>query len=381
MTVNAGYEFAAAQLKYEQANNLKAKLDALQEMYATAPKHKGSEKLRAELSKKISALKHEIEKEKEQVSKRSGGPSMAVKKEGAGQIVLIGLPNSGKSTVLKQLTNVEVEIADYEFTTTTPEFGMMDFFGAKIQLVEVPAIIDGSSEGKASGTQLLSIVRSADAVILVVDAKHAGAQTLTLISECKKADIRLNQKPPAILIKQGVYRGISISGTPYLKIPKEQLEEYLKSHGIFNAAIILSEPLTNIQQIADTLDQSLVYKKALILVNGKGDGISKPAFDFLSKFGFETFSNPQELDHFKPRFFELLDDVLVYTKKPSEQAAKVPLVLHRGQTVGDLAQMVHKDIAKNLRSAKLFGPNSRFEGQKVPLEYELQNFDIIELDA
>ncbi|MFH0954829.1 MAG: GTPase [Candidatus Micrarchaeota archaeon] len=381
MTINAGFEFARAQIKYEQANSLKAKLEALQEMYSTAPKHKGSENLRAEISRKIAATRHELEKEKEQASKRGGGSGMAVKKEGAGQIVLIGLPNSGKSTILKQLTGVDVEIADYEFTTTTPQFGMVDFFKAKIQLVEIPAIIQGSSEGKASGTQLLSIVRSSDAVVLVLDSDNAKAEFEILLSECKKADIRLNEKPPAIQIRQGAYKGISITGTTFFKISRQQFEDFLKSQGIFNAAVILSEPVTSIQQVADTLDNSLVYKKALVLVNGKGKNVSKPSFDFLSKFGFELFNQPSELDSLKPRLFELLETVLVYTKKPGEDAAQIPLVLHQGQTVGDLAKLVHKDIAANLKAAKLYGPNSRFDGQKVPLEYGLKNFDIIELDT
>ncbi|MDO8625104.1 MAG: GTP-binding protein, partial [Candidatus Diapherotrites archaeon] len=106
MTVNAGYEFEAAKTKYENATTPEAKLAALQEMYTTVPKHKASENMRAELSKKIALAKHEIEKQSEQKSKRGSGESLAVKKEGAGQIVVIGLPNAGKSTVLHALTGV-----------------------------------------------------------------------------------------------------------------------------------------------------------------------------------------------------------------------------------------------------------------------------------
>jgi len=111
MPINAGYEFENAKRKYEEAQTPEAKLAALQEMYTTVPKHKGTENIRAELSKKIALMKREIEKQAEQKSKRGGGESLAVKKEGCAQIVLIGFPNSGKSTCLKNLTKLDGKIA------------------------------------------------------------------------------------------------------------------------------------------------------------------------------------------------------------------------------------------------------------------------------
>jgi ribosome-interacting GTPase 1 len=120
MPINAGFEFENAKKKYDKARTPLEKLLALQEMQSTAPGHKGAENLRREISRKIAILKRDMEKQKEQAKKAARGSSLAVRKEGAGQIVIIGLPNSGKSTLLKDLTNADVAIASYPFTTKKP---------------------------------------------------------------------------------------------------------------------------------------------------------------------------------------------------------------------------------------------------------------------
>lgn len=380
MPINASYEYYKAESKYQQASSPQAKLEALYEMARFAPSHKGGENLRKEISRKIAKLKTEIEKAEAQAAKRSGG-SLAVRKEGAGQIVLVGLPNSGKSTVLKALTNADVEIADYEFTTTSPQVGMMDFFGAKIQLVELPAIIEGSSQGKALGTQLLSMVRTADAVVLVLDAQNAVSEFEVLQRECNAVGIRLNEKPPAIVIRQGEYKGISVSGLKFLKVALTDFEAFLKTHGIFNAAVIVREPVVSLKQVADVLNSKLVYKRALALVNAKTKPIEKKDGFFLTNFSHCFFSVPSELDEFKKDLFLLLDKVVVYTKKPGQDPdLSRPLVLETGSSVLDLARIVHKELGEKIQHAKLFGQNARFKGQKVPRDYELQNFDIIEIE-
>ncbi len=382
MPINAGYEYFNAENKYHQAASPKAKLEALQEMARYAPSHKGGQNLRAEISRKIAKLKHEIEKAEEQAAKRGGGSSLAVKKEGAGQIVLMGFPNSGKSTVLKALTNADVEIADYPFATTTPQVGMMDFFGARIQLVELPAIIEGSAEGKAQGTQLLSLARSADAIIFVLDAFSAVEEFRILVLECNKAGIRLNEHRPAIRIQHGEYKGISVSGKQFLKIKLQDFGAFLQTQGIHNAAIVLSEPIVSMQQVRDALDSKLVFKKGLILLNWKGKIVQSFSFNAPKTFEAISFSNSNELVSFKKNFFLLLEKVLVYTKKPGEEPdLKGPLVLPKGSTVANLAQMVHKELAQKLQHVRLFGSNAKFKGQKVPLDYKLQNFDIIEIDV
>ncbi len=165
MATNASLEYQLAEQAYFKASTNEEKLVALQKMLQTCPKHKASENMQKNLKERISKLKAEIQKEK-QTRKSSAGYSLAVKKEGAAQIVLVGTTNSGKSTLLKQLTNAQVEIAPYPFTTKKPAIGILDYHGVKLQIVEIPAIVHNYKE-TGHGKTYLSIIRQADLIILL----------------------------------------------------------------------------------------------------------------------------------------------------------------------------------------------------------------------
>ncbi len=190
MPSNVSFEYENAVSEYQQATSPEAKLAALQKMKSAAPSHKGGENLRKDISKKVALLKKDIDKRKKVEKKKGRGESIAVRKEGIGQIVLIGLPNSGKSTLLNFLTGVETIVAPYPFTTKKPVVGMMDYFGGKVQLVELPAIVEGSSGGKADGPQVLSIARNSDAIILIASDKK---QENVITEELYKSGISLNK--------------------------------------------------------------------------------------------------------------------------------------------------------------------------------------------
>jgi len=191
MPANVSFEFEKARLEYDQANSPEAKLAALINMQRAAPSHKGGENLRKDISRKIALLKKEIDKKKKQEKKKGSGASIAIKKEGVGQVVIVGVANSGKSTLLNKLTGVGAKVASYPFTTTKPEVGMMDYFGAKVQIVELPAIVEGSSTGKASGPELLSVARNADALLV---ASRNDRERKLVEKELSKAGISLNRK-------------------------------------------------------------------------------------------------------------------------------------------------------------------------------------------
>jgi len=191
MPTNVSFEFERVKLEFEQANSPDAKLEALQKMKSTAPSHKGGENLRKDISRKISLLKKDIDKKKKQEKKKGSRAGIAVKKEGIGQVTLIGMPNSGKSTLLNALTGIGTKVAAYPFTTKKPAVGMMDYFGAKVQVVELPAIVEGSSSGKANGPQILSIARNSDAIVLV--AKTDGERKL-VEKELYESGVSLNSR-------------------------------------------------------------------------------------------------------------------------------------------------------------------------------------------
>jgi len=162
MPINAGPEYQKAEEAYARARSLAEKLAALERMLRAAPKHKGSEKLLKSIKEKIAKLKARAERERG--ARKSGSSAFSVRKEGAAQIVLVGATNTGKSTLLKALTGAPVEVAAYEFTTKKPEVGILDYHGVKLQVVEIPAIVDGFALTK-NGPTLLSIIRHADVVV------------------------------------------------------------------------------------------------------------------------------------------------------------------------------------------------------------------------
>lgn len=355
MTTNAGPEYFAAEKKYREAKTIEQKLFYLREMLKYAPKHKSSEKLLAHITRKIAKLKKEVEKEKTQATRKGSGPTIGVKKEGCGQIVLIGLPNSGKSTLLKELTSVDVAVAPYPFTTTKPEIGMMNYKGALVQIVEVPAIVEGSSEGKANGIQILSIIRNADAIVMVIREEY---EEKVLLDELNKANIKVNESKPAIVIKPAKFRGITIAGEKYLKVKKEGLIDFLNNVGIRNANIILNEE-ADLEKIALVLDDKIVYKRAIV-VNTKEKG---------------------DVDKLKESIFSLLGKIIIYTKKPGSKVEREePLVLRKGSTIEDAARVLHKDFAKGLKYARVWG-SSKFPGQRVAKDYKLENEDVVEISA
>ncbi len=190
MPVNAGPEYAAAEVEYKRAKTNSDKIKALERMHTLAPKHKSSEGLLREIKTKISKIKEKVEKER---AKKAGGFSLSIKKEGAAQVALVGLTNSGKSFILNKLTGAKAEIADYPFTTKIPEVGVMDHNGIKIQLVEVPAIFEGFIDSER-GPAFMSIARSADLIVIVLDGRSDCENDLKIINnEFKKAFVTLKK--------------------------------------------------------------------------------------------------------------------------------------------------------------------------------------------
>ena len=192
MPTNVTAEYAAAELEYSKASTIEEKIKALQKMYSECPVHKNTEKLRKEIKTKIAKFKERLEKEKKQ---KKTGHSLSIKKEGSATICLVGTTNTGKSTLLKDLTNANVLIADYPFTTTKPEFGILDYKGVKLQIIEIPSIIENFDETE-NGLSLLGIIRLADLIVIFFN-KPEEKKIIDL--QLEKAEI---EKPTLIFNNQ-----------------------------------------------------------------------------------------------------------------------------------------------------------------------------------
>jgi len=334
MPANLPPEYFKAEEKYLRAKTIEERILATQELIRAAPKHKGTEKLLRTLKRRLAKLRQELQKQ--QSRRIGGGPSFAIKKEGAAQVALVGMPNSGKSMLLRWLTSAKPEVGDYPFTTREPVPGMMQFEDIQIQLVEVPALIEGSSMGRGLGAQPLGVARNADAVALVVDVSADPLkQVKTLVGELETAGIILNRE--------------------------EGLE--------------------------DMPDETLVHRRAVIIatkcdLRGAREGFEELRHTLGDQFPMVLVSAVQGGDpvELKRLIFESLNIIRVYTKRPDEKPSERPLVLPKGSTVLDVAEAVHKGLARDLKFARVWG-SARFPGQQVPRDYLLQDKDVVELHA
>ncbi|MFH1751691.1 MAG: GTPase [archaeon] len=395
MPANVSIEFSKAQAKYEQAKSLTDKILALQEMRSTAPAHKGGENIRSEIARKIALTKKEIEKQRDQQKRLAStdGRTLTVKKEGVGQVTLVGCPNSGKSWLLKKLTNADVLIASYPFTTKKPVQGMMNYNNAWIQLVEIPGIITDSSKGKADGLKLLSIIRNCDAIGIVLDNNNALSELELILIELNNALIKVGKNKPKIIIKKSNFKGIQITGKKFLKTNPEKLKEFLINAGLRHCDVILEEE-TTLEKVADSLNPRITFKKGIILLSNKFNSkLNKKELE-LKKKELERIVKEKELDlkitelnektdwkKLNSDLFLLLEKKLVFTKKPGGKPDyNDPLVLKKNDTVRNVAKQLHKDFARNLKYVKVWG-SSKFPGQRVKLDYKLKNMDVIEIYA
>ncbi len=179
MPTNAGVGYSLALEDYNKAKTNEEKIKALERVYSEAPKHKSAEKLLQEIKNKLSKLRAKAEKER---SKKGGSSGISIKKEGAAQVTVVGLTNSGKSTILKNLTNAKIEIAEYGYTTKNPEIGVMDYNGIKIQLIELPSLFEGFSYSEKCPS-LMGVIRASDLVVIVLDGTRDCATDLEIIKK------------------------------------------------------------------------------------------------------------------------------------------------------------------------------------------------------
>lgn len=364
MPANVSYEYSLAQKHYDAASGNDEKLVALQEMLSTAPTHKGAENLRKDISRKIASLKNKMEKQAA-ISKKSGH-TLNIKKEGDGQVVVVGLPNSGKSTFLKEYTNATPTIANYPYTTTKPELGTLNYGGALIQIVELPSFLNNGD----LSSQIFSMVRVADLVIFVI--KNKIAELDELINYLESKDVFVTKARPKIEIVKSKFLGVSFVNEQNLKVDKNKATNLLKDSGYRSHTLILNEK-TDMEALLLLINPRACFIPAICvsmrnLVLDKDPSIYKN----IKLFNFED--NNIVCDS----IFEALNKVIVYTKRPGRKVDTTePLVLDKGASVTVAAKEIHKNIGNSLKSAKVWG-STKYPGQNVSKNYILKNKDIVE---
>jgi len=318
-------------------------------------------------------------REKQEIASRKSkaGEGFDVKKKGNSSVALVGFPSVGKSTLLNRLTNTESKVAAYEFTTLDVVPGMMEYKGAKIQILDLPGIISGASMGKGRGKEVLAVVRNADLILLIIDPFHLD-HVKVLEKELYNVGIRLNREKPKVTIKRKIRGGITLASTVKLtKISENAIRGVLNAKGIFNADILCCEDI-DIDEFLDVVMGNRKYVKALKVVN-KIDLCTdmETLKSCLKDFIAVSADKNVNIDELKERIFKELDFISIYTKPLKGESDNVPLIIRRNSTVGDVCDMLHRDMKKKFKYALVYGDSAKFNGQMVGLEHVLKDKDTL----
>jgi len=263
MPANLPPQAKAAERRYIEAKTLPEKIKYLQEFLSTIPEHKGNEKMRGYLRRRLAQLKAELEEQKKR-RVGSGGGGFAIKKEGAAQIVMLGMTGAGKSSLLMRLTNAKTEVSDHQYTTKEPVPGMMKFEDIQFQLVDTPALYEGVGEG--GGAQVLSLARNADGLLLVLDGMDALNQFAKIMKILTDAGITIERKSNRVEIEATNGGGIQIICMGRMSCSIEDIKRLLRENGVRNARVRVWGDVT-LSNIHDALEQTKVYKPSLIVIN------------------------------------------------------------------------------------------------------------------
>ena len=326
MPTNLPPEYFRAEQTFREAESTSAKVAALEEMMSTIPKHKGTDKLRAELRRKISKLKEDQQKKKGAGKHES---EYHIEKEGAGRVVLIGFENTGKSSLVAALTHATPKISEAPFTTWQPIPGMMEIEDVQIQLIDTPPLSKEHSQ-----PELFDLIRSSDLILIVVDIQTNTFQQL------EESLILLNR---------------------HKIIPKQSREKTIDERRIEFIPVMV---VVN-KDDDDKFDEDVKVFKELMETE-----LPLVPISVLNKRNFEKLKN---------QIFESLGIIRIYSKPPGKEPdMNKPFILKKGNTVEELAGKVHHDFIHNLKTARVWGKNV-FDGQMVGRDHVLFDKDIVEL--
>ena len=341
------------------------------------------------LKAKIARLKREMQENVHGRTMHGGGENIGfdVRKTGDATVVLIGLPSVGKSTLLNSLTNAKSRVASYQFTTLTAVPGMLHYRGAKIQVLDLPGIIEGASGGKGFGKRVLSVARSADLVLIVLDVFQPHHLSV-LKKELAEGGIRLDEQPPNILIEKTSTGGISVNAQVPIKASERLIKEIMRLYGLHNGRLIIREPNLTDDQLIDVLNGNRIYVPSVIVLN-KIDLVNA---SFVQEIKSKTVGNNNNNNYFiavsadsginidvlKEAIYQRLGFIRVYMRpKGGETDFKEPLIIKNGATVQDVCNKIHRNMAKNFRYGLVWGKSAKFAGQKVGLDHKLADEDVL----
>ncbi len=356
------------------------KIRELEEELARTPVNKGTNRHLGVLRARIARLR-EQEEERIRRSRGQTGDGYTVRKDGDATVVLLGMPSVGKSTLLNQLTNSKSKVGAYEFTTLTVIPGILKYKGAMIQVLDIPGIIKGASEGKGLGKRILSVTRNADLLLIVVDVFNTEIREI-LLNEIRDVGIRPDENPPDITIEKRGSGGVVITDMVGMtEMDKEGMKEILREYKYHNSRVVVREDI-GYDRFVDVLLNNTVYIPTLTVVN-KIDMVDREQVEEhreKADYEFVAISAESEtnLDTLKEKIFQELDLIRIYMRPKGEETDyEEPLIVKRGSSIEDIADKIHGELKRDLRYTRVWGKSVKFGGQKVGLDHIPIDEDII----
>ncbi len=327
MPTNLPADYFNAEERFRSATTTEDKIKYLEEMMGTIPKHKGTDHLRADLRKKLSKLKTAATSKK---SSKKQVSAYHINKEGAGQIIIIGTTNVGKSSLVANQTNADPEVSEVPFTTWTATPGMMKIDNIQVQVIDTPPIGDEYID-----PEFLNLIRRVDLVLVMIDLHAHPVQQLEFVLQ----KLQENRIAPKYLEGQIEVEGFLLHVPILVVVNKFDSQEYEEHYQIFKELLGQEYPMVPV-----------------------------------------SVQTGHNIDTLKRTIFEKLGVIRVYSKAPGKDVDKsAPFVVDQGIQLGDFAGKVHKDFQEKLKSAKIWGTSADFDGQMVSRDHVLEDEDIVEL--
>ncbi|KAI8926349.1 P-loop containing nucleoside triphosphate hydrolase protein [Entophlyctis helioformis] len=310
------------------------------------------------------------------------GAGFDVVRSGDARVAMVGFPSVGKSTLLSKATGTKSEAAAYEFTTLTCIPGKINYNGAQIQLLDLPGIIEGASQGKGRGRQVIAVAKTADLILMMLDATKGNRQRELLEAELEAVGIRINTHKPNIYFKVKKGGGISFNATMKLTYLNEKMVyNILHDYKIHNAEVLVREDAT-VDQFIDVVLGNRKYIKCLYCYN-KIDQISIEEVDRLARedntvvVSCETDLN---LDFLIDQIWHHLDLIRCYTKKRGEYPDfDGGIILKRGSTIEQVCKGIHRSLLDEFKFALVWGVSAKHNPQRVGLVHVIEDEDVVQI--
>ena len=354
---------------------IKMQISRVEKEIRDTPYDKSSEHHHGVLKAKLAKLRDQLEGPMNKGG--GGGVGYAIKHSGDASVVLVGLPSVGKSTLLNKITNAESKVGNYDFTTLGVVPGMMEYKGVKIQILDLPGIIEGAAGNKGFGRKVISVIRASDLVVLMTDIQRID--WLNVVGqELYNAGIRLNIRPPKILVHK-THKGAIQVIDPYYSFNKDNVVEIAEAMGLGNAIIQFGEKIENVDRLIDGLVKTRKYMPAVEIIT-KMD-LAKPIDqkkipDRVLKMCVDQNIGIEE---FKERVWQGLGLVRVYLKKDrtSQADKQEPLIIKNTATLDGVLKRISNQMRDDVGKAYIWGKGARFPGQEVSFKFQV--FDEMEV--